>query len=143
MPHCSNFPKSNVWGLNEETTLNQPDKGGLQGKIASCDPEQPDSQFYHGVTPAFVIAKLVEMYRPEKVLDSMAGIGTTKYVCEKEPDIVKKIDQFDINEWEKGGVKKGDAENPPTTPRRVDKLRCISHEKRTQAGRSRVLCGND
>ena len=93
---------SNVWGLEN-------------GKVAKGDPEQPDSQFYHGSTPAFVMEKLVDMYKPEKVLDSMAGIGTTKYVCEKKPDIVKKVDQFDINPWEKGDVQKGDAENPPTT----------------------------
>jgi transcriptional regulator with XRE-family HTH domain len=42
LPQHSNLFKSNVWGLNEETTLNQPDKVGLQGKIASADPEQPD-----------------------------------------------------------------------------------------------------
>lgn len=93
---------SNVWGLED-------------GKIAKGDPEQPDSQFYHGSTPAFVIENLVDLYKPEKVLDSMAGVGTTKYVCEKKKDIVKKVDQFDITPWEKNGVQKGDAENPPTT----------------------------
>lgn len=93
---------SNVWGLED-------------GKITKGDSEQPDSQFHHGSTPAFVVENLIEMYKPEKVLDSMAGVGTTKYVCEKKPDIVKKVDQFDINAWEKGDVQRGDAENPPTT----------------------------
>jgi len=59
---------SNVWGIEG----NKPVTG---------DPEQPDSQFYHGATPAFVVENLVELYKPEKVLDSMAGVGTTKYVC--------------------------------------------------------------
>jgi len=98
----STFPDSNVWGLED-------------GKIAKGDPEQPDSHFHHGSTPAFVIEKLVEMYKPAKVLDSMAGVGTTKYACEKTPDIVQKVDQFDVYPWEKGDVKQGDAENPPTT----------------------------
>jgi len=101
LPCRSNFPDSNVWGLED-------------GKIVKGDTDQPDSQFYHGSTPAFVIEKLVEIYKPEKVLDSMAGVGTTKYVCEKNPEIVKKVDQFDIYSWQKGSVERGDAEDPPT-----------------------------
>jgi len=101
LPQRSNFPTSNIWGLED-------------GKISKGDPEQPDSQFHHGSTPAFVVENLVEMYKPEKVLDSMAGVGTTKYVCDKKPEIVKKVDQFDISAWEKGNVLQGDAEHPPT-----------------------------
>jgi len=104
-PHVSrrdtSISDSNVWGLED-------------GKIVKGDTDQPDSQFYHGSTPAFVIEKLVEIYKPEKVLDSMAGVGTTKYVCEKNPEIVKKVDQFDIYSWQKGSVERGDAEDPPT-----------------------------
>jgi hypothetical protein len=92
---------SNVWGLEE-------------GKVVQGDPKQPDAQFYHGSTPAFVIENLLEQYKPKKVLDSMAGMGTMKYVCDKRKDIVEKVDQFDVYPWEKGGVLKGDAENPPT-----------------------------
>jgi len=44
----------------------------------------------------------------------MAGVGTTKYVCEKRKDFIEKVDQFDIYPWEKADVKRGDAENPPT-----------------------------
>jgi len=95
------YVKSNVWGLEND-------------KVVKGDPEQPDSQFHHGSTPAFVVENLVDLYKPEKVLDSMAGVGTTKYVCDKKPEIVKRVDQFDINAWEKGDVKQGDAENPPT-----------------------------
>jgi hypothetical protein len=101
LPQRSNLPKSNVWGLED-------------GIILKGDPSQPDSQFHHGSTPAFVIEGLVDMYKPKKVLDSMAGVGTTKYVCDKKPEIVEKVDQFDINPWPKGDVAKGDAENPPT-----------------------------
>ena len=101
VPQRSTLIDSNVWGLED-------------GKVAKGDPEQPDSQFHHGSTPAFVIEKLVELYKPQKVLDSMAGVGTTKYVCDKKSEIVKKVDQFDLYPWEKGDVKKGDAENPPT-----------------------------
>jgi hypothetical protein len=101
VPRCGTFPDSNVWGLED-------------GKVAKGDPKQPDSQFYHGTTPSFVVENLVEMYKPEKVLDTMAGVGTTKYACEKKPEIVKKVDQFDIYAWPKGCVQEGDAENPPT-----------------------------
>jgi len=92
--------QSNVWGLED-------------GKIKKGDPEQPDSQFHHGSTPAFVIENLIDLYQPKKVLDSMAGVGTTKYVCDKK-NIVEKVDQFDVYPWEKGDVKQGDAVNPPT-----------------------------
>lgn len=100
LPRRSIF--SNVWGLED-------------GKVAKGNPDQPDSHFHHGATPAFVIENLVDLYKPEKVLDSMAGVGTTKYVCDQKKDIVKKVDQFDVYPWEKGNVKQGDAENPPTT----------------------------
>jgi len=95
------FPQTNVWGLEN-------------GKIKKGDPGQPDSQFHHGITPAFVVENLVSLYKPKKVLDSMAGVGTTKYVCDKKPHIVNKVDLFDINPWPKTNVEKGDAENPPT-----------------------------
>lgn len=53
-----NFIESNVWGLEN-------------GKIQKCDPEQPDSQFHHGSTPAFVVENLVEMYKPKIVYERM------------------------------------------------------------------------
>lgn len=96
------YVKSNVWGLENS-------------KAVKGDKEQPDSQFHHGSTPAFVVENLVELYKPKKVLDSMAGVGTTKYVCDQKPEIVEKVDQYDVYPWEKGDVKQGDAENPPTT----------------------------
>jgi len=101
MSQRDNLINSNVWGLEN-------------GKAVKGDSKQPDSQFHHGSTPAFVVENLVDLYKPKKVLDSMAGVGTTKYVCDKKPEIVKRVDQFDINAWEKGDVKQGDAENPPT-----------------------------
>jgi len=76
-PHKSpNLPRhgnlSNVWGI-EDT------------KPAKGDPNQPDSQFHHGSTPAFVVEKLVDLYKPEKVLDSMAGVGTTNTFATRNP----------------------------------------------------------
>lgn len=93
------LPNSNIWGLED-------------GKILEGDPDQPDSQFYHGSTPAFVVENLIDYAKPKKVLDSMAGIGTTGYVCEKVG--VEKVDQFDLYPWPKSGVQQGDAEDPPT-----------------------------
>lgn len=94
--------QTNVWGLED-------------GKAIKGDPAQPDSQFHHGSTPAFVVENLLDLYKPKKVLDSMAGVGTTKYVCTQRPDIVEDVDQFDINPWPKGDVAEGDAANPPTS----------------------------
>lgn len=71
------------------------------------DPEQPDKDFYHGATPAFIIENLVRKYEPSRVLDSMAGTGTTGYVCSKYGI---GCDQYDLYPYEKFGVKKGDAE---------------------------------
>lgn len=93
--------QTNVWGLEN-------------GAVIKGDQDQPDTQFHHGVTPSFVIENLVQHYKPKKVLDTMAGIGTTKYACEKYPEIVEKIDQYDLNPFPKHDVQKGDAENPPT-----------------------------
>lgn len=99
LPQRSNLLNSNVWGLED-------------GKIAKGDPHQPDSQFHHGSTPAFVIENLIDYAKPQRVLDTMAGVGTTGYVCEKKG---VEVDQFDVYPWPKAGVKEGDAENPPTT----------------------------
>lgn len=73
--------------------------------------EQPRYEFYHGITPAFVIENLLELYRPQLVLDSMAGIGTTKWVCQQHEI---ECDQFDIYPFPNGGVKEGDAEHVET-----------------------------
>lgn len=75
--------------------------------IEGGDPKQPDKEFYHGATPAFIIESLIERYKPQCVLDSMAGTGTTGYVCAKHGI---SCDQFDLYPYEKYGVKQGDAE---------------------------------
>ncbi|KXA98280.1 hypothetical protein AKJ37_00660 [candidate division MSBL1 archaeon SCGC-AAA259I09] len=76
--------------------------GEWRKHVKDADPDQPDADFYHGVTPAFVIENLLKLYKPEKVLDSMAGIGTTGYVCEKY-DIDYEL--YDINPYPKYNVK--------------------------------------
>jgi hypothetical protein len=91
----------NVWGFRDES---------WRKLIVERDPDQPDWEFYHGATPAFVIHQLIQMFQPKAVLDSMAGVGTTKYVCDQYPHIVKKCVQFDIYPFPKGDVEEGDAE---------------------------------
>lgn len=88
----------NVWGFKTEK---------WRELITEADPNQPDVDFYHGATPSFVIHQLIQMFNPKSVLDSMAGIGTTGYVC-KQYDI--PCDQFDLYPYPKYGVKEGDAE---------------------------------
>jgi len=88
----------NVWGFQNEDWKTLIQKG---------EPEQPDKEFYHGSTPAFVLRQLIEMFQPKQVLDSMAGVGTTGYVCN---DYGIECDQFDIYPYPKYGVEQGDAE---------------------------------
>jgi len=92
------FHGYNVWGFKDNSWRKQ---------VVEADPAQPDVGFYHGATPAFVIHNLIRIYEPKTVLDSMAGIGTTGYVC-GQYDI--ECDQFDTYPYEKYGVKQGDAE---------------------------------
>ena len=93
----------NVWGFKDNS---------WRKEVVEADPSQPDVDFYHGSTPAFVIHNLIQMYKPKVVLDSMAGVGTTGYVCSKYGI---ECDLFDINPFEKYGVKQGDAEFIETT----------------------------
>jgi len=88
----------NVWGFKDDS---------WRKLVVSADPNQPDINFYHGATPAFVIENLIHLYKPKIVLDSMAGVGTTGYVCAKYGI---ECDQFDIYPFEKHGVKQCDAE---------------------------------
>ena len=88
----------NVWGFKNED---------WRKNIIKGEPEQPDKEFYHGSTPAFVIENLIAMYKPRKVLDSMAGVGTTGFVCQKHEI---ECDQFDLYPYEKWNVQEGDAE---------------------------------
>lgn len=92
------FHGYNVWGFQNED---------WRKNIVKGEPEQPDKEFYHGSTPAFVIENLVSMYHPKSVLDSMAGVGTTGFVCQKHEII---CDQFDLYPYEKWNVQQGDAE---------------------------------
>lgn len=89
----------NVWGFKDES---------WRELVLAGDPNQPDKEFYHGSTPAFVIHQLITMFEPKTVLDSMAGVGTTGYVCEQYGI---DCDQFDIYPYPKYGVEKGDAEH--------------------------------
>jgi len=89
----------NVWGFQTED---------WRKNIVKGEPEQPDKEFYHGSTPAFVIENLIAMYEPKTVLDSMAGVGTTRFVCEKHGI---ECDQFDLYPYEKWNVLQGDAES--------------------------------
>jgi len=91
----------NVWGFKDESWRNQIVKG---------DEKQPDKEFYHGSTPAFIIHQLIKMFKPKTVLDSMAGVGTTGYVC-KQYGI--ECDQFDIYPYPKFEVQECDAEAIP------------------------------
>src|SRR2546426_388881 len=90
----------NVWGLQPHS---------WKGLVQKADPEQPEKEFYHGLTPAFVIENLLTLYKPKRVLDSMAGAGTTGWVCSKNGI---ECDQFDLYPF-KENVKLGDAEDPP------------------------------
>lgn len=98
LEHRSKFYGYNVWGFKTEK---------WRELITEADPSQPDVDFYHGATPAFVIHQLIQMFDPKSVLDSMAGTGTTGYVC-KQYGI--PCDQFDLYSYPKFGVKEGDAE---------------------------------
>jgi len=98
VPHRSNFFGYNVWGFKDESWKELIQKG---------ESEQPDKEFYHGSTPAFVIRQLIEMFQPKRVLDSMAGVGTTGYVCTQHGI---ECDQFDIYPYPKFNVQKNDAE---------------------------------
>jgi hypothetical protein len=88
----------NVWGFKDDS---------WRRLVVEGDPNQPDVDWYHGATPAFVIHNLIQLYKPKNVLDSMAGIGTTGYVC-RQYNI--PCDMFDIYPFEKYGVKECDAE---------------------------------
>lgn len=88
----------NVWGFKDNS---------WRKSVVEADPNQPDVGFYHGSTPAFVIHNLIGMYEPKTVLDSMAGIGTTGYVC-NQYDV--ECDLFDVYPYEKYAVQEGDAE---------------------------------
>lgn len=102
LPQRSNFFGYNVWGFKDESWRNL---------VISGDPNQPDKEFYHGSTPSFVIHQLISMFQPKSVLDSMAGVGTTGYVCRQHGI---ECDQFDLYPYEKYGVKQGDAEKVDT-----------------------------
>ena len=88
----------NVWGFKNDD---------WRKYVVPADPNQPDKQFYHGSTPAFVIHQLIKMFQPKSVLDSMAGVGTTGYVCEQYGI---QYDQFDVYPYPKHAVEEGDAE---------------------------------
>jgi hypothetical protein len=93
-----NFFGYNVWGFKDES---------WRKLIIPGDPNQPDKETYHGHTPSFVIHQLIKMFQPKTVLDSMAGVGTTGYVC-KQYGI--KCDQYDLYPYPKYEVLEGDAE---------------------------------
>lgn len=89
----------NVWGFKNED---------WRKLILPGDANQPDKDAYHGSTPSFVIHQLIQMFQPKTVLDSMAGVGTTGYVCRQYDGI--EYDQFDIYPYPKYGIIQGDAE---------------------------------
>jgi hypothetical protein len=93
----------NVWGFKDES---------WRDLVVSGDPNQPDKEFYHGSTPAFVIHQLIQMFQPKTVLDSMAGVGTTGYVSRQYEGI--ECDQFDVYPYEKYNVQQCDAEHVDT-----------------------------
>lgn len=88
----------NVWGFKDEN---------WRRLILEADPNQPWPKGYHGATPAFVIHQLVTMLDPNRVLDSMAGVGTTGYVCKQYNT---PCDQYDLYPFPKYEVREGDAE---------------------------------
>lgn len=94
----SDRPTYNVWGF---------ENNDWQKDVSDADPNQPDADFYHGMTPAFVIENLIKLYEPNRVLDSMAGVGTTGFVCDK---LGVDCELYDIYPYPKSEVKKGDAE---------------------------------
>jgi hypothetical protein len=104
-PKCAHgniFFGYNVWGFRDES---------WRKLIIPADPNQPCARGYRGSTPSFVIHQLVHMFKPKRVLDSMAGLGTTGWVC-KQYGI--ECDQFDLYSFPKLGVKRGDAEHIET-----------------------------
>jgi len=90
----------NVWGFKDDS---------WRRLIVKGDPNQPDKDAYHGATPSFVVHQLIKMFQPKTVLDSMAGVGTTGYVCGQYENI--ECDQFDIYPYPKYDVVEGDAEH--------------------------------
>jgi len=90
----------NVWGFKDEK---------WRQYIAPAPSDMPDTEFYHGTTPPFVIHQLIKMFEPKTILDSMAGIGTAGYVCKQYDGI--ECDLFDIYPYPKFNVSKGDAES--------------------------------
>lgn len=91
-----NSPRYNVWGFKDDSW-----------RQLIVKAEQPRYDFYHGITPAFVIQNLIEFYQPKTVLDTMAGVGTTGWVCKKYEI---ECDQYDIYPFKDGNVRQGDAE---------------------------------
>jgi len=100
MENIGYFYGYNVWGFKNESWRNL---------VIAGDPNQPDKEFYHGSTPAFVIRQLLDMFQPKLILDSMAGVGTTGYVCSNHNPQVE-CHQFDLYPYEKYGVQQRDAE---------------------------------
>jgi hypothetical protein len=92
----------NVWGFKDEE---------WRKLIVAGDPNQPGKEGYHGHTPAFIIHQLISMFQPKRVLDTMAGLGTTGYVC-KQYGI--SYDQFDLYQYQE--VVQGDAETVQLPP---------------------------
>lgn len=92
----------NVWGFKDES---------WRELIVKDDPNQSDVESYHGKTPTFVIHNLLKIFEPKSVLDTMAGIGTTKYVCDQYGIPCR---QFDLYPFPKNQVEQGDAESIAT-----------------------------
>lgn len=92
----------NVWGFKDDS---------WRSLVRGADPKQPNAEFYHGITPSFIIENLVQLYQPRRVLDSMAGMGTTGWVCSRYGI---QCEQFDLYPYSDYGVEQGDAEDPPT-----------------------------
>lgn len=88
----------NVWGFKDES---------WRELIVEADQNQPWPKGYHGATPAFVVDQLIRMFQPKRVLDSMAGVGTTGYVCTQYGI---PCDQFDLYPFPQYGVLEQDAE---------------------------------
>jgi len=89
----------NVWGFKNED---------WRKEIAPAPTTMPDTEFYHGTTPPFVIHQLIKMFQPKTILDSMAGVGTTGYVCAEYDGL--ECDLFDLYPYPKFNVKEADAE---------------------------------
>ena len=97
-PHSNVLYSYNVWGFRDKS---------WRQLIVTDDPNQPDVESYHGKTPTFVIENLINLYQPKSVLDTMAGVGTTKYVCSQHNILCH---QFDLYPFPKNDIKEGDAE---------------------------------